>query len=124
VNSRNYSSKFIKYLIKSYKKNFMKRPEIHTIIIEKDGNIIGTGSISAQGQIRDVFIDLKYHNKGFGKKLMIQLENEALNNKTNNLFLYSAISAVAFYEKLGYIKVDQLEYDKEDIEIKMEKTLE
>ncbi|MFW9819138.1 MAG: hypothetical protein ACFFE5_05965, partial [Candidatus Thorarchaeota archaeon] len=50
VNSRNYSSKFIHYLVKSYSKNFMKRPDIYTIIIEKDDEIIGTGSLSDLGQ--------------------------------------------------------------------------
>jgi len=123
VNSKNYSPKFIKYLVKSYKKNFLRRPGIHTIIIEEESKILGTGSISPQGQIRDVFVDPKYHKKGYGKKLMIQLENKAIQNENKNLFLYSAVSAVDFYEKLGYIKVDQLEHNKKDVEIKMEKTL-
>ncbi len=54
---------------------------------------------------------------------MIQLENVAIDNNLKNLFLYSAISAVGFYEKLGYVKVDQLEHGNEDIEIRMQKTL-
>jgi len=123
VNSKNYSSKFIKYLAKSYSKNFMKRSGMFTIIIENDSEIIGTGSISAQGQIRDVFVAVQNHVKGYGKKLMAQLEEVATLENKKNLFLYSAISAVDFYEKLGYIKVDQLEHSTEDIEIRMEKTL-
>lgn len=102
----------------------MKRPGVQTFIIEKNGNIIGTGSISTQGQIRDVFIDIKNHKKGFGKKLMEKLENEAKQKNIKNLFLYAAISAVNFYEKLGYIKRDQLDHGDGDIEIRMEKNLE
>ena len=37
---------FINYLVESYKKNFMRRPEIHIFIIEKEGVLLGTGSIS------------------------------------------------------------------------------
>ncbi|MFX1391547.1 MAG: GNAT family N-acetyltransferase [Promethearchaeota archaeon] len=77
VNSRNYSSKFIKYLVKSYSRNFMKRQGIYTIIIEKNGEIIGTGSISDLGQIRDVFVSISNHRKGYGTKLMNILEGEA-----------------------------------------------
>ncbi|MFX0138293.1 MAG: GNAT family N-acetyltransferase, partial [Candidatus Hodarchaeota archaeon] len=124
VNSNNYTSEFIKYLVESYSKHFMKRPGITTIIIEKDGVIIGTGSISNQGQIRDVFVDVQNHRKGYGKKLMVQLEDSAKRKNIKTLFLYSAISAINFYEKLGYTRVDQLNHGDGDIEIKMEKTLE
>jgi len=124
LNSRNYTTKFIEYIVKSYKKNFMKSPEIKIFIIEKDGNILGTGSISAQGQIRDVFIDIQNHRKGLGKKMMEKLENEAKLTKIKTLFLYAAISAFQFYEKIGYIKRDQLDHGGGDLEIKMEKNLE
>ncbi len=124
INSRNYSSKFIKHLVRSYKKGFMHRSEIHTIVLEKEGNILGTGSISAQGQIRDVFVDVKNHRKGFGKKIMKQLEMEAKQKKIKTVFLYSAISAVDFYKNLGYTETDRLIHKNKAVEIRMEKILE
>ncbi|MFX0020714.1 MAG: GNAT family N-acetyltransferase [Candidatus Hermodarchaeota archaeon] len=123
VNSKNYSSKFIKYLVKSYSKNFMKRSGIYTIIIEKEGEIIGTGSLSDLGQIRDVFIMVSNHRKGFGTKLMKNLEIEAKRKKMDKLFLYSAISAEIFYQNLGYINIDQLDHGEGNIEIRMEKSI-
>jgi citrate lyase synthetase len=123
VNSRNYSTKFIKYLVKSYSKNFLKRPGIYTIIIEKNSEIIGTGSITDIGQIRDVFVSVSYHRTGYGTKLMKILESEARRRKIENLFLYSAISAVKFYENLGYINTEQLDHGNGNIEIRMEKNL-
>ena len=102
----------------------MNRSEIHTIVLEKEGNILGTGSISAQGQIRDVFVDVKNHRKGFGKKIMKQLEMEAKQKKIKTVFLYSAISAVDFYKNLGYTETDRLIHKNKAVEIRMEKILE
>ncbi|MFX0006767.1 MAG: GNAT family N-acetyltransferase [Promethearchaeota archaeon] len=124
VNRKNYSSKFIKYLVKSYSKNFMKRPDIYTIVIEKEGDLIGTGSISDLGQVRDVYVMISKHRKGYGTKLVKKLESEAKRKKIKELFLYSAISAVSFYKNLGYAKTGQLDHGNEDIETRMEKILE
>ena len=121
VNSKNYSSKFIKSLRKSYSKHFMKRPELYIFVIVKHDIILGTGSISSAGQIRDVFIDVKEQRKGWGKKLVKYLEDIAKNKNIEKLFLYSAISAVGFYEKLGYIEVDTLKHGNKDMEIRLEK---
>jgi citrate lyase synthetase len=123
INSRNYSPKFIKYLKKSYSKNYLRRPEIYTSIIEQNEMIIGTGSISAKGQIRDLFIDIKHHRKGYGKKLLVYLEDVAKSKNLKKSFLYSAISAVKFYKSQGYTQVDQLDHGDGNIEIKMEKNL-
>ncbi|MFX1572388.1 MAG: GNAT family N-acetyltransferase [Promethearchaeota archaeon] len=124
INSRNYTSEFIKHLVKSYKKNFMNRREIHTFVFEKEGNILGTGSISAEGQILDVFVDVKNHRRGIGKKIMKTLEIEANQKKMKTIFLYSAISAVDFYKNLGYFEMDRLVHKNKDVEIRMEKPLD
>ena len=124
VNSRNYTPKFIRSLTESYNNNFMRRPERSTFVIERDGILIGTGSIIiAHRRINDIFIDVENHRKGFGKSIMAHLENIAKENNLQALLLYSSISAVNFYEKLGDTKVDQLDHGKGNMEIKMEKEL-
>ncbi|GAG90926.1 unnamed protein product, partial [marine sediment metagenome] len=124
VNSRNYTPQFIKSLTESYSKNFMRRPERSTFVLEKDGILVGTGSIIlSEGRINDMFIDVENHNKGFGKSLMAHLENIAQENSLKALFLYSSISGVNFYEKVGYTQVSQLDHGAGNIEIKMEKKL-
>ena len=66
VNSRNYTPKFIRSLTESYNNNFMRRPERSTFVIERDGILIGTGSIIiAHRRINDIFIDVENHRKGF-----------------------------------------------------------
>ena len=120
VNSKNYTPQFIKSLTESYSKNFMRRPERSTFVIEKDDILVGTGCIIiSQGRINDIFIGVENHRKGFGKSLMLYLENIAKENNLQALFLYSSISAVKFYEKLGYTKVDQLVHGEGNIEIKI-----
>ena len=124
VNSRNYTPHFIKTLTESYRKNFLRRPERSTFVIERDGILVGTGSIIiSQGRINDMFIAVENHRKGFGKSLMAHLENVAKENNLESLFLYSSISGVYFYEKVGYTEVSQLDHGDGNIEIKMEKQL-
>ena len=123
VNRKYYTPKFINYLVESYEKKFLKRPELYTIVIEREGKVLGTGSLSTQGQILDVFIDINYHGKGFGKSIMSRLEDIAVKNNFSSLFLYSSISATQFYEKLGYSRIEELDHGDGDIEIKMEKKM-
>lgn len=124
VNSRNYTSQFIKSLTESYSKNFMRRPERSTFVLEKDGILVGTGSIIlSEGRINDMFIDVGNHRRGYGKSLMDHLENIAQENNLESLFLYSSISGVKFYEKVGYTQVSRLDHGAGNIEIKMEKKI-
>lgn len=124
VNSRNYTPEFTKSLIESYNKNFMRSLERSTFVIEKNGVLVGTGSIIiGQKRINDIFINVDNHREGFGKKIMVYLEKIAKENNMQTLFLYSSISAVNFYEKLGYSKIDQLDHGEGNIEIRMEKKL-
>ena len=124
VNSRNYTPEFIKSLIKSYEMNFMRTLERSIFVIEKNGILVGTGSIIiGQKRINDIFIDVDNHREGFGKKIMTYLEKIAKENNLQTLFLYSSISAVKFYEKLGYTMTDKLDHGDGNIEIRMEKKL-
>ena len=80
INSRYYSTEFINYLIKIYEKKFLKRPDIYTIVIEREGMVLGTESFSTQGQILDVFIDANHHRKGYGRHILSRLEDIAVKN--------------------------------------------
>jgi hypothetical protein len=54
---------------------------------------------------------------------MVYLEKIAKENNLHTLFLYSSISAVNFYEKLRYSKIDKLDHGEDNIEVRMEKKL-
>ena len=124
INSRNYTPEFITSLIKRYNINFMRSLERSIFVIEKNGILVGTGSIIiGQKRINDIFIEVDNHRKGFGKKIMVYLESIAKENNVQTLFLYSSISAVSFYEKLGYAKTDKLDHGEGNIEFRMEKKL-
>ncbi|MFW9895514.1 MAG: GNAT family N-acetyltransferase [Candidatus Thorarchaeota archaeon] len=123
ITSKYYSPKFIENLVKKYKRKFMKRPELEVYVIKIQDKILGTGSISTRGQISDIFIDPNNHRKGFGQKMIRKLEEVAKKRNITELFLYGSVSAIEFYEKMGYFKVDQLDHGNGDIELRMEKSL-
>ncbi len=67
----------------------------------EDGEIRGTGTLRGD-EIMAVFIDPDYQGKGIGIKLMKILENEAVKKGLNRVWLVAVLSAVSFYEKMGY----------------------
>lgn len=79
VNIKDYPITVIEELEKSYRKNFLNRPETITIVAEEKGKVLGTASITEAGQVRDVFVRTGNHSKGIGRELMQHLEVIAKN---------------------------------------------
>jgi ribosomal protein S18 acetylase RimI-like enzyme len=72
-----------------------------TLVIEADGNIVGTGSLSG-GEISGVFIDPAFQRSGYGRILMLELEKMARANNRPSVSLAVSLPSRRFYEKLGY----------------------
>lgn len=103
VNSKDYSSKIIRELCKEYSTNkILKRlKQGKFIVAAENNNIIGTGRLE-NNTIYDVFVDIKQHRKGIGKKIMNYLENLAIRNNIEILIVPASKTALPFYKKLGY----------------------
>ena len=56
-------------------------------------------------QARFVAVESLLQGKGYGRKIMTSLENEALNLGYQKLILHARDYALPFYEKLGYTLV-------------------
>jgi predicted GNAT family N-acyltransferase len=65
---------------------------------------IGTGrlDIRQQGRIGRVAVLAPYRRQGVGRQLMLALESAALDHQLPEIWFHSQVSAVPFYQSLGY----------------------
>lgn len=80
------------------------------LVAEVDGQVVGTAVLD-QDRVRDVHVDVDYQRQGVGRTLMAAIEDAARRQGQPQLYLLAAVSAVAFYEKLGYVVVKTLVND-------------
>ena len=111
-NSADYSAEYIEDLI------LRQNPEriidlassSHFYVIESRDGIIGCGAI---GRIPDkedesffstVFVSPENQGKGIGRTLVGMLEKDELFTRAKRIEVAASITALGFYEKLGYVK--------------------
>ncbi len=70
--------------------------------------ILGTAALD-QDRVRNVFVRIDHHQLGIGKILMQHIEDIARQQGKVRLGLRASISAVVFYQKLGYTIVEEIE---------------
>jgi len=71
------------------------------LILEKDGKVIGTGSLVGS-DILGVFVHPRFQHQGYGKAIMKALENRAVLNAVSEIVLSVSLPSRRFYENLGY----------------------
>lgn len=72
-----------------------------TLILEKDGEVIGTGSLVGE-DILGVFVYPEFQHQGYGKTIMKELEKKAILNGVSEVVLSVSLPSKRFYENLGY----------------------
>jgi len=100
--------------------------EGYMIVLEKDGRIIGTGTIVGD-EIKRVFVEPAFQKNGFGKVVMQKLEKKALSAGIGVVKLDASLPSKKFYESLGYTTLEEtfleVENGKKLDYYKMEKAL-
>jgi ribosomal protein S18 acetylase RimI-like enzyme len=71
------------------------------LVVEKDGKVIGTGSIVG-ADILGVFVHPEFQHRSYGKSLMQELEKKAIANGISEVVLSVSLPSRRFYESLGY----------------------
>lgn len=123
INSKDYDSETIKSLIEDYNLEGIKKriKEGKMIVIKKNNLIVGTGRFF-NGKIFDVFVLPEFHRKGVGKMIMKELESNAKKVGSKKISLPASLTAINFYEKLGY-SLDKNLNEKSKSSYWMSKTL-
>ena len=73
----------------------------YTVVLEKSGQIAGTGTIVANHIMR-VFIEPGCQRCGYGKRIMQNLEEQACLNGIRKVILDASLVSKKFYDALGY----------------------
>lgn len=100
--------------------------EGYTIVLEINGQIIGTGSLVGDEIVR-VFVEPRWQRCGFGKTIMRHLEEKALSLGTKVVKLDASLPSKKFYDSMEYQTLEQtfipMENDKRLDYYKMDKAL-
>jgi GNAT superfamily N-acetyltransferase len=98
-----YPRKAVDFFHKHHSKENMldNLPNEFTGIIIENDKVIGTGS-AKDNDIGRFFVLPEYQNRGYGKLLLKELENEVIKKYYKNITLASSLGAVFFYKSCGY----------------------
>ena len=81
----------------------------YKLMVARDGErVIGVASLRAGGHVSLLFVDERYHGQGIGRKLVSALQSNYLAGGSIQLTVNAAPYAVGCYEKLGFIKTDDM----------------
>ena len=76
------------------------------VLVYQDAHCIGTGRLlnlsAKQAQIGRMAVLAKFIGKGVGKQIMRKLVDLAASQGVRKIILHSQVSALPFYEKLGF----------------------
>lgn len=76
---------------------------VHALAMSEDGQAIGTGRLLQDGHIGRMAVLREWRNQGVGKQLMEFLMVQARHKHHPRLILNAQVSAVAFYERFGFV---------------------
>lgn len=80
--------------------------EGYTVVAKQGGQVIGTGTIVGN-EIKRVFVDPAFQNRGFGRLIMRELEDHAISAGTDLVTLDASLPSKKFYDLLGYITLEK-----------------
>lgn len=104
------------------KNNFPNRTKC--LVALKDNEVVGTASIDRyKGDktgkkyiILTVFVKIKNHHQGIGRKLIENIEDIAVNIGCKELVITASVYACEFYRKFGFDYLDGKKIQNEDKE--------
>lgn len=84
------------------------------VVVERDGQIVGTGTLTGEGKVARVYVRPDVQGRGLGRQIMARLEEQARAAGMGRVFLFASIPARRFYEALGYRLVEAKTATMED----------
>jgi len=127
VNSVDCPAEEIDFLYQLYtpEKVIKNAEEGHTYVLWEANAIVGTGTITQTGteesEIVAAFLAPEAIGRGWGKQLFAALERDPLFTGAERVWLTSSVTALKFYEKVGFSYEGGYFHRNEDDLIVMEK---
>jgi ElaA protein len=79
---------------------------VHVLALDDDGRAIGTARLQrtdAGAKVQRVAVAADRRRQGVGRRIMAVVEDEARRGGVGRVVLSSQVSAIPFYERLGYV---------------------
>ncbi|HEY2493949.1 MAG TPA: GNAT family N-acetyltransferase [Paenibacillus sp.] len=103
-------------------------PDVHHILIQDDGEYVATGRLiyydDDTAKMQRIAVDRDYRAKGFGRVLLMSMENLARELGMHYALLDAQCQAETFYRKQGYEVISDEPFDDAGIlHVRMKKSL-
>ena len=131
TNIKDYSEEYIENDIAKIDENFFiersKWTNCYVFSDENTENIIGVGSIGSywgsetESSLFTIFVSPDYQGKGIGKQIMEKLESDEYFLRAKRIEIPASITALSFYQKLGYDFKDGVDQVDEEGLYRLEK---
>ena len=112
TNSKDYSEAYIENEVAKIDENFFiersKWTNCYVFTEERTERIIGVGSIGSywgsdtESSLFTIFVSPDHQGKGIGKQIMEKLESDEYFLRAKRIEIPASITALSFYQKLGY----------------------
>jgi len=74
------------------------------VLVYDDGEAVGTGRMLEDGHIGRIAVMATHRQRGFGTIIICALIRFAREQQIDRVYLGAQVSAVPFYEKLGFVR--------------------
>lgn len=107
TNTRDYPKRIIDRMVDRFSEEFFVRKSHEDVVVvaEVEGVILGTARLD-KNLITNMFVSPQAQGQGIGRALTKDLERRAQERGFRFVRLYGSLSAIEFYEHLGYEQVD------------------
>ena len=129
VNINDYSKEFIEETIQRLSPEVLisRGESSHFNVLCEGDKIIGCGAIAGfwgsetESILLTIFIHPDHQGKGYGRKLIEMLENDEYFKRANRVEIPASITAVGFYQKMGYDYKNGITTPDEEQIVRLEK---
>jgi len=129
INIKDYTEQFIEDTVAQLTPPILieRRENSHMYVICDDEKIIGCGAVAGfwgsetESILLTIFIHPDYQGKGIGRKLIETLEKDEYFLRAERVEIPASITAVGFYQKMGYDYKNGITTPDEEQHVRLEK---
>lgn len=123
INSLVYSPEVIEFMISQHnpERIIHKAKKTTCLVFEDTTKVVGTVSLD-KNYIFSLYVNPDFQGKGIGNQLMKSAE-DIIFKEYNNITLNASLNSITFYEKIGYVKKEEVYQEDYGTTVLMEKKL-